>query len=60
MGHWGGRYIWQLADSDRLLVAWQPTLDDDAGALKAMLISQFVADFRARPFANRKMGTRAS
>lgn len=57
VGHWGGRYVWQLGDSDRLRVAWLRTRDDQAEALEATLISQFIADFGARPFGNRKRGT---
>jgi len=60
VAHWGGRYVWQLDDSDGLLIAWRTADDNDAEALEASLISQFVADFGAKPFANRKVGRRAS
>ena len=51
-GHWGGRCIWQLADSG-LLVAWRPLTDDDAGEAEQDLIDEFKElHGGALPFAN--------
>lgn len=54
VGHWGGRYIWQLADSAALLVAWKRCeLEDTAAALEAGLVARFKAEHGGRlPFAN--------
>ncbi|MCX5405770.1 hypothetical protein [Streptomyces sp. NBC_00086] len=58
-GHWGGRYIWQLADSDALLVAWLPISERDPCEAEAELIAEFMELHGARPFANRNKGVTA-
>ena len=55
-GHSGGGYIWQLADSDQLLVAWRTVSEPPPGRAEAELIAEFSALHGALPFANRKRG----
>jgi hypothetical protein len=53
VGHQGGRYIWQLEDSDDLLVAWKRCSENQtAGSLEAELVTVFKAEHRRLPFAN--------
>jgi hypothetical protein len=53
--HWGGRYVWQLADADKLLVAWRDLGEDfeTARVHEIALLAHF-ADLHdgRRPFAN--------
>nr|WP_231703839.1 hypothetical protein [Arthrobacter sp. zg-Y179] len=52
VGHWGGRCIWQLADSQDLRIAWLPVLDRLASEMETELIDQFVRTYTSLPFAN--------
>jgi hypothetical protein len=53
VGHWGGRLIWQLADVERLLVAWHPiTWDETAREYERRLLARFADIHGRRPFAN--------
>lgn len=51
IGHYGGRFIWQLSDCKDLIVCWKPT-SGDSRAEEASLIQDFVMQYGARPFAN--------
>jgi hypothetical protein len=53
VGHWGGRYLWQLADSARFVVGWQ-CAEDPLGA-EATLIGRFAAELGCLPFANLRL-----
>lgn len=52
IGHWGGRLIWQLAASNKLVVCWKHLPIDDPRAIETQLIKDFVTQFGNRPFAN--------
>jgi hypothetical protein len=53
IGHWGGRYIWQLADSASLLVAWREASDEEtAAAAEQALVERFKTRYDRLPFAN--------
>ena len=56
IGHWGGRYIWQLADSKDLVVCWRTLPDDeDPREVERQMIEDFkTAHGGKRPFANLK------
>ncbi|WP_245561821.1 hypothetical protein [Agromyces italicus] len=57
VAHWGGRYIWCLEDSDKLLVAWRVE-HNDPGAVEAQLTREFTQQFGKLPFANLKQERR--
>jgi hypothetical protein len=52
VGHWGGRSIWQLADSHNLQVCWKPTPDEEPREVESRLIAAFKQRYGQRPYAN--------
>ena len=51
IGHWGGRLIWQLEESDTLLVCWKET-DEEPALVESAMILEFATEYGRRPFAN--------
>ena len=54
VGHYGGRYIWQIKKPYQLKVCWLPTPNHDPREVEKQLIKQFITQFGQRPFANLK------
>lgn len=52
VGHWGGRYIWQLKNNRRLKICWKSISNDDPEKVEKSLIKEFESQFGKKPFAN--------
>ena len=51
-GHWGGRYIWQIAESDNFLIAWRSEEEHDPRDVEDELLTSFYKQYCCLPFAN--------
>lgn len=55
IGHYGGRYIWQLQDARELTVCWKVIGDKDPRDVENQMIAMFKVEHGGRrPFANLK------
>ncbi|MET4060149.1 hypothetical protein ABIB35_001694 [Arthrobacter sp. UYP6] len=52
VGHWGGRYIWQLSNSQDLRIAWLPVIGKSATDVESELLEEFFQAHSMLPFAN--------
>jgi len=52
VGHWGGRYIWQLRESCDLIVCWKITALDSPRMIEKALMNEFKQAHGKLPFAN--------
>lgn len=51
-GHWDGRLVWQLLDSESLVVAWKEMPAEQLSAAEAGYHAAFVESYGRLPFAN--------
>lgn len=52
IGHWGGRLIWQLAEPDKLRIAWKVTPDRVPVEVETEMLAAFRREYGKPPFAN--------
>ena len=52
VGHYGGRLIWQIKTSGDLVICWKTMISGEPREIEADLISEFLVQYKKRPFAN--------
>ena len=55
VGHWGGRYLWQLSNPFANLIAWLPVEAADVKATELRLLEEFRDEHGVLPFANLRL-----
>ena len=50
--HYGGRLIWQIKNSEELVICWKTRITEEPRNVEAELISEFIGQYSKRPFAN--------
>ena len=55
VGHWGGRYLWQLSSPFSNLLAWLPLDASEVDSFETVLLTDFRDTHGALPFANLRM-----
>lgn len=50
--HWGGRYIWQIAGAQDLVIYWKSTPNQEPREVERALIDDFKQTYGRLPFAN--------
>jgi len=51
IGHWGGRLIWQIRNSEGLLICWLPD-NNNPRELEKAILADFAGKYGRLPFAN--------
>lgn len=52
VGHWGGRFIWQISNVEDLVVCWKALPNEEPAQIESLLIQEFTTHYGRRPFAN--------
>jgi len=52
IGHYGGRYLWQIKNSQNLVICWKPIKTGNPATIESDLIRQFIKQYEKFPFAN--------
>lgn len=52
VGHWGGRYIWQIKNIDDYIICWKELPDEEPRIIEIKLMELFRQKFNNLPFAN--------
>lgn len=52
VGHWGGRFVWQIRESKDILVCWKVTINQEPRIVEKDLLIEFISIFGKLPYAN--------